>query len=119
MAKAVKQRVQCEDCWRKQQRKDLIPLKMSFYILLEKVITKILKSSVDPQTVVSLLPKEAVYEALTWNNVSVLAQLLDLFHDSAMDEAFRKYCGDVLSYNIKHGSGIMVGKNYIGVQCVG
>ena len=61
-----------------------------------------------------------VYDVLTWQNVSVLAQLLEICHDNAMDAAFRKYCGDFLRYNIKYeGSGVVVGKNFISIQCVG
>ena len=59
-------------------------------------------------------------DVLTWQNVTVLAQLLEICHDNAIDAASRKCCGDFLSYNIKYeGSGVVVVKNFISVQSVG
>ena len=137
MAAAVQEHRRCPRCTEKAEAAELTQMKMSYYLLLEQIISTLLKNNVDPQKVLNVLPRQAtsevddlkgkdiqelfqvgspIYEVLGWRKVVVLAQLLDICKDDECRAAFQNYCANLLSYNIKHGSAIYVGDNYISIQ---
>lgn len=111
-------------------------MKMAYYLFLERMITTLMKRNVDPQKVINVLPRKEeseinvlqgkdmqqlfevgspVYDKLSWKKAAVLAQLMTLCEDEACRMAFQNYCAKLASYNIKHGSAVYVGDNYISI----
>ncbi len=137
MAAATSCSITCSSCKDKDKR-ELTELKIKFYIFLEKVISTLLKTSVDPEKVVAALPHDTtatmsdlqnkeltklfevgspLYDVLKWDNTAVVARLVEVSNNNGCMAAFRDYCAEFMGYKIRRErSAVIVGDNYVGIQ---
>ena len=130
MAKANIKDTKCPaKCKRRLEEKEVIHMKMEFYILLENIIVRLQKNKISPEKVISVLPKDVaaqlesleaneihelfkagspLYNVLDWRSLKILILVTNVLKDEVLNKALRNYCAMLVNYNIRHGSQIVV-----------
>lgn len=111
----------------RKSRNEEISVKTDYYLLLEQFIGQLQKEKIPPVEIISLLPEDVasqltevntitnlfkfgspLYDILDWRSLKFFVLVSNLFEDEKLNKGLRNYCAKLTSYNIKHGSQVII-----------